>query len=482
MANDNEHALLSDLYQLTMMNGFLQSGIANREACFDLFFRRLPFDGGYAVAAGLEDILKYVESLRFSSEDLAYLQSLKIFPELFLRRLAEFRFTGEIRALPEGTLVFPFEPLLQVRGPLFETQYLETALLNTMNFQTLIATKAARIWESSGRASVVEFGLRRAHGPDGGLSATRAAFIGGCEGTSNLLAGKKLGIPVSGTMAHSWIMAFPDEISAFRAYANVYPEKSILLVDTFDTLREGIPHAITIGKEMKERGLSLKGIRLDSGDLAYLSMEARNMLNESGLPEVKIVASNDLDEWIVEALRHQGSRIDIWGVGTKLVTGAPDSALGGVYKLVALADESGEMRPRIKISQNVEKTTNPGEKSLYRIFDKEGQMIADVMALSHEPPPSGGPIVIHHSQVEYKFSKIDTIPRIEALLEPVFSHGKRLAPPVSLIDTQARTKSQLDALHPSHRRLTNPHTFRVGLTKALRKLKDSMIKETMERI
>ncbi|MBF0500320.1 MAG: nicotinate phosphoribosyltransferase [Candidatus Riflebacteria bacterium] len=475
-------ALLTDLYQLTMMNGYVEAGIADRMACFDLFFRQLPFGGGYAVAAGLEDALDYVANLRFSREDIDYLASLNLFPVKFLEQLSEFRFTGEINALPEGTLVFPFEPILQVRGTLLEAQFLETALLNIVNFQTLIATKAARIWESSDRAPVIEFGLRRAQGPNGGMSATRAAYIGGCEATSNILAGKEFGIPVSGTMAHSWIMAHPDELTAFRAYAKIYPNKSIFLVDTFDTLREGIPHAITVGKEMKSQGHSLMGIRLDSGDLAYLSIEARQMLNEAGLHDVKIVASNDLDEWIVEALRHQGSKIDIWGVGTKLVTAAPDSALGGVYKLVALADERGEMRPRIKISQNVEKTTTPGEKAVYRIFDCNANMIADVMALSNEPPPSDTSVVIHHPQIEYKFSRIDTIHRIESLLVTVFAKGKRLLPHTDIQKIRARTKAQLDSLHSTHRRLTNPHSYRVGFSKTLRELKGAMIKENMERV
>lgn len=476
-----DQALLSDLYQLTMMNGYLECGMADRQACFDLFFRRLPFDGGYVIAAGLETALQFIEGLRFSTSDIDYLRTLNLFqPELF-DRLAAFRFSGEVSAIPEGTAVFPNEPILRVKGTLFETQFLETYLLNCINFQTLIATKAARIWEASGRSSVVEFGLRRAHGPNGALSATRAAFIGGCSATSNVLAGKQFGIPVSGTMAHSWIMSFPDELTAFRAYAEVYPDSSILLVDTFDTLKEGIPHAITVGLELKAKGKSLKGIRLDSGDLAYLSSEARRMLDEAGLTTVKIVASNDLDEWIVETLRHQGGRIDLWGIGTKLVTGSPDSALGGVYKLVALDDGSGHLRPRIKLSQNIEKTTNPGVKELYRIFDEQGMVMADVLSLADEPIPSQVPFSIHHPQVEYKFSRLERIPRVEPLLETVFKDGKRLQKPIDLKKIQERTKLQLDSFHPTHRRLTNPHTYRVGLSRRLWELKQGMIREAVER-
>lgn len=476
-----DQALLSDLYQLTMMNGYIERGMADRRACFDLFFRRLPFDGGYVIAAGLETALDFIQGVRFGPSDIEYLRTLNLFQPELLARLAEFRFNGEIAAVPEGTAVFPNEPLLRVKGTLFETQFIETYLLNCINFQTLIATKAARIWEASGRSSVVEFGLRRAHGPDGALSATRAAFIGGCSATSNVLAGKLFGIPIAGTMAHSWIMSFPDELSAFRAYAEVYPDSSILLVDTFDTLKEGIPHAIKVGLEMKSAGKSLKGIRLDSGDLAYLSCEARRMLDEAGLTEVKIVASNDLDEWIVETLRHQDARIDLWGIGTKLVTGAPDSALGGVYKLAALDDGSGHLRPRIKLSQNIEKTTNPGVKELYRIFDEQGMVLADVLSLDDEPVPSHPPFSIHHPQIEYKFSRLDRIPRVEPLLETVFKNGSRLKASQDLKKIQERTKRQLDSFHPTHRRLTNPHTYRVGLSRRLWELKQAMIREAVER-
>jgi len=479
--SDNKLTLLTDFYQISMMNGYFLRKTSRREAVFDLFFRKNPFNGGYCIFAGLENILDFLENLRFSKEDIDYLANLKMFSSEFLDWLKEFRFTGSVFSVQEGSVVFPNEPLVRVSGPLIEAQFLETFFLNALNFQTLIATKAARIYEASGRGSVIEFGLRRAQGSDGAISATRASFIGGCEGTSNTFAAMKLGIPVRGTMAHSWVMAFQDELSAFKAYSEVYPDSSILLVDTFDSLKDGIPHAIKIAKELAANGKKLRGIRLDSGDLAFLSCEARKMLDEAGLYDVKIVASNDLDEWIIESLRHQGAKIDSWGVGTKLVTGGGDSALGGVYKLAAIEDEQGTLQPKIKISQNIEKTTIPGRKMVYRIFSDNAEMLADVLALDDEDFPGNLPLQIHHPLVEYKFTRIEKVVSFQPLLKEVFSKGRRTNPPENLKDIQERAKSQLQSLHPSHRRLANPHTYKVGLTPRLWALRQKMIDEALRK-
>ena len=342
----------TDLYQLTMVGGYVLEGKKDQWANFDYFFRSIPDDGGYCVLAGLEDIIDYIRQLHFTQEDLSYLEGLGIFPEKVLTYLENFKFTGDLWAIPEGTVIFPHEPLLRVTAPLPEAQLIESTVLNVMNFQTLIATKAARVCWAANGDPVIDFGLRRAHGPDGALMASRAAYIGGVDGTSNVLAGRLYGIPVRGTHAHSWVESFPNELDAFRAYAEVYPDSCLLLADTYDTLRSGVPHAIHVGLELREKGHELWGIRLDSGDLAYLSKEARRMLDEAGLPDAAIVASSDLDEWIIESLKRQGARVDLWGVGTRLVTSFSCPALGGVYKLTAMDDGGEHMTPKIKRSDN----------------------------------------------------------------------------------------------------------------------------------
>ncbi|HPK00614.1 MAG TPA: nicotinate phosphoribosyltransferase, partial [Candidatus Hydrogenedentes bacterium] len=352
-------ALLTDLYELTMVAGFWKEQRANQRVCFEYFFRRLPPHAGFAVAAGLEPFLQYLENLHFSSDDLAYLRTLNLFDDAFLAYLRDFRPSLTVRAVPEGTLVFPYEPILQVEGSVLEAQFVETALLNTLNYQTLIATKAARICLAAEGEPVMEFGLRRAHGPDGGLSGSRAAYIGGCSSTSNLLAGKVYGIPVSGTHAHSWVMSFPSELEAFRAFARNYPDRCMLLVDTYDTLGSGVPNAITVFKELHAKGqMARPAIRLDSGDLAKLSKMAYRMMTEAGLKDPLIVASNDLDEDLIADLKRQGARINAWGVGTHLITSNDCPALSGVYKLVAVA-QGEAWRPKIKISSNIEKATDP---------------------------------------------------------------------------------------------------------------------------
>ncbi|HXE72536.1 MAG TPA: nicotinate phosphoribosyltransferase, partial [Candidatus Nitrosotenuis sp.] len=415
-------ALLTDFYELTMLGGYFETGRTGQRAVFDLYFRRIPHNGGFCLAAGLQPALEYLQALRFSADDIAYLRGLGRFSQGFLDWLRDFRFRGEVWAVPEGRLVFPSEPLLRVSGTIPECQLVESALLNIINFQTLIATKAARICTAAGpEATVVEFGLRRAQGIDGAMSATRAAYIGGCQSTSNTLAGKVFGLPVTGTMAHSWVMSFPDELSAFRAYADIYPDSCLLLVDTYDTLGSGVPNAVRVGLELKERGHRLLGIRLDSGDLAHLSKEARRMLDEAGLEFARIVASNELDEWLIRSLRQQGARIDIYGVGTRLVTSAGEPALGGVYKLVA-AEEDGRTVPRIKVSSNPEKTTLPGVKQVWRAW-RGGKILGDVICLADEElqPRSAvrscHPLYAHHSRTLWA-------EKWEPLLVPVMKDGR----------------------------------------------------------
>ncbi len=341
-------ALLTDLYQLTMVGGYVQEGKTHQWANFDYFFRSIPDDGGYCILAGLADVIEYLQTLHFNQEDLSYLEGLGIFSKDSLAYFENFKFTGDIRAMPEGTVVFPHEPLIRVTAPLPEAQLIETTLLNIMNYQTLIATKAARVvWAANGDI-VIDFGLRRAHGPDGALMASRAAYIGGVDGTSNVLAGRLYGIPVRGTHAHSWIESFTNELEAFRAYARVYPDACLLLADTYDTLNSGVSNAIQVGHELRKKGHELQGIRLDSGDLSYLSKQARRMLDEGGFPDASIVASSDLDEWLVQSLKRQGARVDIWGVGTRLATSFSCPALGGVYKVTALDEDDKRMTTKIK--------------------------------------------------------------------------------------------------------------------------------------
>lgn len=467
--------LLTDMYELTMVGGYLENGKEAQRANFDYFFRRIPDEGGYCIAAGLEQVVDYVKHIRFTSEDLGYLESLEIFPEKVLRYLEGFRFTGDLLAIPEGTIVFPYEPIIRVTAPLPEAQFIESALLNIMNFQTLIATKAARVCTAAEGDPVIEFGLRRAHGPDAAIGAARAAFIGGAEGTSNILAGKLYDIPVRGTLAHSWVESFPSEIEAFKAYCRVYPKSCFLLVDTYDTLKSGIPNAIKIGKELRVTGKGdLKGVRLDSGDLAYLSKEARKMLDQAGFEEVKIFASSDLDEWIIESIKKQGGRIDSWGVGTKLVTAYSTPALGGVYKLTAI-EENGWMQPKIKLSDNPEKVTNPGLKRVIRFFDDSGMMRGDVMLLEEEkweakPLRAYHPTIPHVSKVyPPKLSR-------QELLIPVFQKGQLVYDKPSLKEIQENSQRNLKQLGTEFKRFKNPHIYHVSLSKQLMKAKRDLLR------
>jgi len=472
-------ALRTDFYALTMMNGYLRAGLADRRAVFDLFIRSIPENGGYCVLAGLEDAARFVRSVRFGEGEIDYLRGLGVFAEPFFERLRRFRFSGDLFAVPEGTLIFPVEPVLRIEAPLFEAQFFEGALLNLINYQTLIATKAARVATEAGCDNVIEFGMRRAHGVDGAFSATRAAYIGGVASTSNTEAGRVLGIPVRGTQAHSWIMAFPDELSAFRAYAETYPDSSVLLVDTYDTLRSGIPNAITVGHELARRGHRLLGVRLDSGDLSYLSIRAREMLDRAGLEQTQVVASGDLDEWIIHDLKVQGARIDIWGVGSRLVTSHGAPSLQGVYKLAALEEEGG-WSPRLKISERGVKATIPGVKQVWRLESAAGWWEADLIAQADERFGDARELLGYHPLIEYESKRYTEIAAARPLLEPVLRAGEpvRALPPLAAV--RARAAGQLARLHPTSRRLLNPHIYKVSISEQTLVLR-RRLREAMQR-
>ena len=471
--------LLTDLYQLTMAYGYWQQGCHEDEAVFQLFFRKHPFAGGYTIAAGLEPALAWLKHLRFSADDGDYLAQLRgadeqpLFPPAFIAYLRELTLSVDIDAVPEGTVVFPNEPLMRVQGPLLQVQLLETALLNLINFQTLIATKAARVCRAAGDDPVLEFGLRRAQGVDGGVAASRAAFIGGCAATSNVLAGQLYGIPVKGTHAHSWVMSHGDELEAFRAYANAMPNNAVFLVDTYNTL-QGVQHAITVGRELRERGHDLLGIRLDSGDLAWLSQQAREMLDRAGFERTAIVASNDLDEHLITSLKHQDACIGMWGVGTRLATAYDQPALGGVYKLSAIREGGGEWQPRLKLSEQAIKISNPGKVGVWRYHDGE-RYRGDVLVDEHALPEAA--VVMIDQQDATRHWHPPAGARHEALLVPVMRAGAVCyeAPPLTAV--RARTREQLAAFHPACLRLDNPHEYPVGLEQGLHARKLALVKE-----
>ena len=467
--------LLTDLYQLTMMNGYLKENRKDEIAVFDVFFRQNGMIT-YSVACGLEQTVEYLTNLKFGEEEIEYLKNLGIFSEDFLEYLKDFKFTGDLYAVPEGTLVFPGEPILTVKAPIMQAQLVETAILNNINFQTLIATKAAKIRYAAKNDLVMEFGLRRAQAPDAGIYGARAAVIGGCDSTSNVLAGKMFDIPVAGTHAHSWVMNFKDEYTAFKAYAEVYPENALLLVDTYDTLKQGIPNAVKIFRELKEKGYSPKGIRLDSGDLAYLSKKARVMLDEAGFPEAKICASGDLDEYSINSLKNQGAKIDSWGVGTKLITSADMPALGGVYKLAAAEDDNGKIVPKIKISENVEKITNPGFKNVYRVYDKStGMAEADFIFLRDEPPVDvSKPLVLTHPTERWKSITFENY-ELKALQKDIIIGGKVVYETPSLKEIKAYAEREMASFWDEYKRLDKPHVYKVDLSDALYELKNEML-------
>jgi nicotinate phosphoribosyltransferase len=464
--------LLTDLYQLTMLAGYLEEGMETKPAVFDLYFRTNPFEGGYAVFAGLEPALDFLEQVRFSEDDLEYLSGLGLFKARFIEFLRGFRFRGTVTAPPEGTLVFANEPLLTVEGTLAEVQFVETALLNIINFQSLVATKAARICHAAAGAEVFEFGLRRAQGGDGGLSASRAAFVGGCIGTSNALAGKLFGLPVRGTQAHSWIQAFPDELASFRSYAATFPESTILLVDTYDTLRSGVPNAITVARELHKQGRRILGIRIDSGDLAYLSHEARQMLDNAGLKDVKIVVSNDMDEFVIESVRSESGRVDIYGVGTSLVTcaGAGGGALGGVYKLVEIDGE-----PKLKVTGDLAKSTLPGKKRVLRVVEPEGRFIQDVVCLEGETISCGDTVYDPTNPLQH--TTIPTGVEIRVLREVVMVNGIRCFYKEPLASMAERCRKELACLPNGCIRLIKPHRYKVSMSDKLTSLRGYLINQ-----
>lgn len=467
--------LLTDLYELTMMNGYFKSGKTDEIAVFDVFFRRNNLIT-YSLFAGLEQAIDYVLNLRFGKEEIDYLRSLNLFGEDFLEYLSNLKFSGDIYAVPEGTVVFPGEPILTVKAPVMEAQLIETALLNILNHQTLIASKAAKICDSAKGDTVMEFGLRRAQGPDAGIYGTRASIIGGCNSTSNVLAGKMFDVKVAGTHAHSWVMNFPTEYEAFKAYADVYPDAVILLVDTYDTLKSGVPNAIKVFDGMVKEGKRPVGIRIDSGDLAYLTKKARKMLDEAGYDYVKICASGDLDERLVQSLKQQGARIDSWGIGTKLITSADMPSLGGVYKLAGVV-ENGEIVPKIKVSDNSAKITNPGFKTFYRIYDnKSGKAEADMIALRGEKFDFSKPLTLCHPIERWK--KITfTDYTIRELPICVVENGKLIAdlPPVKEIAVYA--KNEMESFWDEYKRIDQPHIYKVDLSDGLYELKTTMLEK-----
>ena len=470
--------LLTDLYQLTMMDGYLKNGKEKDIAVFDLFFRRNNIIT-YSVAAGLEQALDYVLNIRFEKQDIEYLRSLGLFDETFLSYLKNFRFTGDVYAVPEGTVVFPEEPIVTVRAPLLEAQFLETALLNIVNHQTLIASKSAKVAYAAKGDSVMEFGLRRAQGPDAGIYGARASVIGGCRSTSNVLAGQKFGIPVAGTHAHSWVMNFPTEYEAFSAYAKMYPDACLLLVDTYDTLHSGVPNAIRVFRELRAAGHEPKGIRLDSGDLAYLSKMARAMLDEAGFPDAIICASGDLDEYLINSLKNQGACIDLWGVGTKLITSADMPALGGVYKLSALHTGDSEV-PKIKLSDNSDKITNPGFKQVYRIYDnKTGKAEADLIALRDEVFDEKQPLTIFHPKDTWKKTTF-TDYTMRPLSRLYIKGGKLLSPLPALTDICTYAEGEKESFWDEYKRPDNPHVYKVDLSQRLFDLKNQLISQIRE--
>lgn len=469
--------LLTDLYELTMAYGYWKAGVRHREAVFHLFFRDNPFGGGFTIACGLAAAIEYLEDLRFEQDDLAYLADLRgndrqpLFEEEFLGFLRNISLECDIDGVPEGTVVFPQEPLLRVRGPLIQSQILETALLNIINFQTLIATKAARVVMAARGDPVLEFGLRRAQGVDGALAAARAAYIGGCAATSNVLAGRLYGIPVKGTHAHSWVMCFDEEMEAFRAYARAMPNNCVFLVDTYDTL-EGVRKAVQVGRWLREQGHEMVGVRLDSGDLAFLSIEARRILDEAGFPDAVLIASNELDEHIIASLKEQGARIGVWGVGTRLVTAYDDPALGGVYKLSAVRPDGAPWQDRVKVSDQTAKVSNPGMLQARRYF-QQGEAIGD--AIYDERAPIRGPCVIVDPA---DMTRRKTLPAglpSEDLLVPVFRGGERVyqVPPIET--SRQRTEQQLALFHAGVKRFVNPHQYPVGLELGLHERKTELI-------
>lgn len=476
--------LLTDLYELTMMQGYFKNKEENRTVIFDAFYRTNPFGGGYAIMCGVEQLVRYVKDLHFSSQDIEYLRSLNIFDADFLDYLADFRFTGDIYAIPEGTLMFPREPMVKVIAPIAQAQLMETAILNIINHQSLIAAKAARICYAAKGDGVMEFGLRRAQGPDAGTYGARAAVIAGCVGTSNVLCGELFDVPVKGTHAHSWIMSFPDELTAFKTYADLYPNACILLADTYDTLKSGVPNAIKTFQYMRDKGTLGKGygIRLDSGDLAYISKKAKKMLDEAGFPDAIISASNDLDEHLINSLKDQGATITSWGVGTNLITAKDNPSFGGVYKLAAIQDDDGKFIPKIKLSENTEKVTNPGNKKIYRVYNEpEHKIQADIICLEEETFSESEHLTLFDPVEPWKKTRLAPGEfSLRELMIPLFKDGKCVYESPKTMDIRAYCMKEQDTLWEESRRLVNPHQVYVDLSQKLYEDKLRLLDEITE--
>ena len=473
--------LLTDLYEITMMQAYFKNNNKNKMAIFDVFYRKNPMDGGYAISAGLEQVIEYINNLHFTEDDINYLASLKIFEDDFLGYLKNFKFTGDIYAIPEGSVIFPREPMLKVIAPIMEAQFIETAILNILNHQSLIATKAARICYAAEGDGIMEFGLRRAQGPDAGIYGARAAVIGGCAGTSNVLTGQMFDVPVMGTHAHSWIMSFDDEYTAFYTYAKLYPMACTLLVDTYDTLNSGVPNAIKVFKQMKKEGIELKnyGIRLDSGDLAYLSKKARKMLDDAGFKDATITASNDLDEFLIASLKMQGAEITNWGVGTNLITSKDCPSFGGVYKLAAIMEDGANFTPKIKLSDNSEKITNPGNKKIYRIYEKENNKIkADLICLENETFTENEDMHLFDPHEPWKKTvlKAGTF-TLKEMLVKVFDKGQCVYHSDSVMKLRDFAISEMETLWEETKRFENPHQVYVDLSQKLYDIKISLLEK-----
>ena len=472
------YTLLCDFYELTMANGYFQTGMAEQICYFDVFFRTVPDGGGFAIAAGLEQVIEYIENLRFDEEDIGFLRSKGTFSEEFLTYLRGFRFTGDIWAVPEGTPIFPGEPFMTVRAPAIEAQFIETYLLLTLNHQSLIATKSNRIVRAAGGRPVSEFGSRRAQGSDGAVLGARAAYIAGCVGTACTLADQMYGSPAGGTMAHSWVQMFPDEYTAFKTYCQLYPHSATLLVDTYNVLKSGVPNAIRAFKEvLLPQGITKCAIRLDSGDLTYLSRKARKMLDAAGLTECSIVASNSLDEYIIRDLLLQGAQIDSFGVGERLITSKSEPVFGGVYKLSAVEDKEGNIIPKIKVSENPSKITNPHFKKVYRIFENEtGKAMADLICVHDEVIDPSQPLELFDPEATWKRKAVTDFTAVE-LLVPIFRGGKLVYQSPSITEMRAYCAAQIDLQWDEVKRFENPHNYYVDLSQKLWDIKHNLLKE-----
>lgn len=469
--------MLTDFYEITMSHGYFRSGLEQKIVYFDMYFRKVPDDGGFAIMAGVAQMIRYLQQLSFDEADLSYLRGKGIFSEDFLQYLKDFKFSCDVWAIPEGTPIFPHEPIVTVRGPVIQAQFVETMILITINHQSLIATKTNRIVRAAQRRPVMEFGSRRAQGYDGAISGARAAFIGGCVGTACTIAERDYGIPASGTMAHSWIQMFDTELEAFRAYARIYPDNTVFLVDTYNVLRSGVPNAIRIFREeIVPRGLRPQGIRIDSGDIAYLSKEARRMLDEAGFSDCKIIASNSLDEYIIQDLLRQGAKVDAFGVGERLITSKSEPIFGGVYKLAAV-EEDGVIIPKIKLSENVGKITNPGFKQVWRLYDKtSGKALADVMTLRDEVIDTMKAYEIFHPEHTWKRKSLTDF-QARPLLEKIFEGGVLVYHSPSLQTIQNYCRQQIGTLWDAVLRFENPHPYYVDLSKPLWEMKQRLLAE-----